>query len=496
MSGRRLIVESGWMMAPDGSVLRDTALVIEGGRVAGIEPRSTVGGVEADERLGGPECVVLPGFVNAHQHGRPDDTVALGVTDSPLECWLVDLFALATEDPYDQTLRHAAQLAASGITTVVHMHSGYPATAEAYDQELRAILSGYRDGGIRVVLAAGLRDRGVPVYGDTGVFLAGLPASVRSEVPQRVPVLPPVEGLLEVIDGLTASAAVGTLGDAAIIYGPAGPPWCSDGLLSQIGRASLHSDVRVHTHLLETRTERRFGDGQAGGAVAGLREAGLLHDRLFVAHGVWLDARDRATLAEARVSVVTNPSSNLRLHAGIAPVRELVAAGVNVALGTDNMTLGGGDEILQDARLLRALQRRSETDDADLAAASVLAMATRNGGTAIGRSDVGVLQPGAVGDAVVIELNDAGSAIDSGIDPLELILSLTRPHDIRAVVAGGRVLIRNGEPTVTAPRRSLQRPSSDARSWLETVKPFVRAHYDIATRAEDEQSTHGRPSSL
>ena len=106
----RLIIESGWMLTGDGAVRRDAAIVIEGGRIAGIEQRSTVKDLEADERLGGPDSIVLPGFVNAHQHGRPDDMVALGVTDSPLECWLVDLLASATEEPHNQTLRHARQL--------------------------------------------------------------------------------------------------------------------------------------------------------------------------------------------------------------------------------------------------------------------------------------------------------------------------------------------------------------------------------------------------
>ena len=481
----RLIIESGWMLTGDGAVRRDAAIVIEGGRIAGIEQRSTVKDLEADERLGGPDSIVLPGFVNAHQHGRPDDMVALGVADSPLECWLVDLLASATEEPYNQTLRHARQLAGSGTTTVVHMHSGYPPTPEAYDTELRAILSGYRDGGIRVVLAAGLRDRGIPVYGDTDRFVAGLPDAVRAGLPEWLPVLPPTAGLLEVIDGLAGDAQMGKFGDAEIVYGPAGPPWCSDELLITIASASMKAGTRVHTHLLETRGELRFGSANTGGAVGGLRQVGLLNKRLFVAHCVWLDPEARAALAEAEVSVVTNPSSNLRLHAGVASVRELVAAGINVALGTDNMTLGAGDDILQDARLLRALHRRPTIDDRGLEAAIVLTIATRNGGTAIGRPDVGVLEAGAVGDALVIELDDARAAVDSGLSPLDLVLAIARPSNIRVVVAGGRVLVRDGEPTIAAPTRSLRWPTARDRDRVAAILPFVRDHYVSAVGQAD-----------
>lgn len=475
-TGSRLIVESGWMLAPGGTVIADAAVVIEDGRITAIEPVAKVGNVDVRERLGGPDSFALPGLVNAHQHGRPDDTTALGIMDAPLECWLVDLLASPTEAPYPRTLRHTSRLAACGITTVVHMHSSYPPTAEAYDDELRAVLSGYRDGGIRVVLAAGLRDRGTPVYGDTQRFWDGIPARIQERSASALPVMPPTAAIFDVIDGVRQDISMGLFGDAQIAYGPAGPPWCSDELLTATAAAADASNARVHTHLLETRSEQRFAS-QDGGAVAGLRRVGLMGDRLFIAHGVWLDAPSRDALAQAGVSVVTNPSSNLRLHAGVAPVRELVEAGVNVAVGTDNMTLGGGDEILQDARLMRALQRRPDADDQGLDAAAVLAMASHNGGVAIGRTDVGVLQTGAVGDVVVIDLEDARGAIAAGVNPLELVLSTARPENIRAVVSGGRVIVRDGAPTIVSPPRSLEWPHAEARERVADLMPYVRRHY-------------------
>src|SRR6185437_4374705 len=131
------------------------------------------------------------------------------------------------------------------------MHSSFPPTAEAYDTELRAVLSGYRDGGIRVVLAVALRDRGVPVYGDTEAFLTKARAALGNDL-DWLPALPSRDAVFEVIDGLRDDTASGRFGDAHIAYGPAGPPWCSDALLAAIAQRSATSGAIVHTHLLET----------------------------------------------------------------------------------------------------------------------------------------------------------------------------------------------------------------------------------------------------
>jgi 5-methylthioadenosine/S-adenosylhomocysteine deaminase len=137
--------------------------------------------------------------------------------------------------------------------------------------------------------------------------------------------------------------------------------------------------VPVHMHLLETWYEREFGwSGGATGSVDALANIGLLTLRLFVAHGVWLDERECTALVDAGTSVVTNPGSNLRLHAGVAPVRALLAAGVNVALGTDNMSLGDSEVILDELRLARALQRRPGVDESGRSA-TLLALVSKNG---------------------------------------------------------------------------------------------------------------------
>ena len=311
--------------------------------------------------------------------------------------------------------------------------------------------------------------------------------------PRQPRPLPPAEAF-DVIAALRADARSGRYGDAHIAYGPAGPPWCSPELLTAIANAAVQADALVHTHLLETVLERQFAETANGdGAVTNLSRVGLLNHRLFIAHGVWLDEDDRAALANAGTSVITNPSSNLRLHAGVAAIPEMLEAGINVAIGTDNMSLGGRDDMLNESRLLRALQRRPEIADTGLDPATVLGMASENGGKALGRPDVGVLRPGAVGDVVVLDIDTVRPPVETPVDELELLVSSARTDHIQAVICAGRVLIRHGRATRSHPNRSVTWPDRHLSETVTALLPFVRDHYTQSYSTPRSRSAAPKP---
>lgn len=460
----RTLVEADYALTPAGGLLDDAAILVDDQRISAVARRSELAGVDIDVRLAGEGWLALPGFVNAHQHGVPDSPAARGVPDQPLECWLVALLGLPAPDPYADSVRVAQQMARAGITTAVHAHGAATTDAETYDAGLRAILRGYADVGVRVVLAAELRDRGVPVYADRDGFLARLPADVRHRLPGIEGARLPPAAALEVIGGVRDAVSKGEFGDAVVALGPPGPPWCTDELFALVADAAHEWDTPVTTHLLETRYERLFGQrAYPAGTLPALRHAGLLNSRLLAAHCVWVDEAEQESLAEAGASVATNPSSNLRLHAGVAPIRTLLASGVNVALGTDNMALGGRDEILDELRLLCAQQRRPDIDDRGLGAAEAVRLITVNGGRAIGRPDIGSLEPGGMADILVVDMH--GLAPPGPVaDPLALTLALATSRDIEFVMAGGRVIVERG---VCRGLSSEHRP--DARSDLDAA---------------------------
>ena len=469
---------------PDGSLRPSTAILIDDGRIEAIESRETLA-TASGRRVGGDGLLALPGLINAHQHGQPDAKPALAVPDAPLECWLVSLLAAGATDPYPETRRLGSQLARSGVTTTAHVHYRQGAKPDEYEAELRAILAAYRDSGVRAVVACDIRDRGQPVSGDVASFLAGLPPVLRQRARALISPGPPTEAMLDIARTLRAEARTGGLGDVDVALGPPGPPWCSDELLAAVARVSAADDAAVHTHLLETWYEREFGLREyPRGTVAALREFGLLTPRLLAAHGVWLDDADCAALAEAGVSVVTNPSSNLRLHAGVAPLRAMLAAGIDVAVGTDNLALTPADDVLGELRLLRALHRRPGIDEHGLDARSCLRLGTENGGKALCRPDIGVLRPGAVGDVVLVDVGRLTRSVLA--DPLEVALACAGADDIVAVIAGGRVLAREILP---APSATDGNP--ELRETVTALLPYVRAHYRSWHRPQEPDGVPG-----
>jgi cytosine/adenosine deaminase-related metal-dependent hydrolase len=138
----------------------------------------------------------------------------------------------------------------------------------------------------------------------------------------------------------------------SVQFGPNGAQWCSDELLGAIAEASARTGRRIHMHFLETRYQRAFADAHyAEGVAARLERLGLVCDRLTLAHGVWARPEELDLMARHGVTLATNPSSNLHLRSGVAPVGDAWARGVKVALGVDASAVDEDDDIVREARL-------------------------------------------------------------------------------------------------------------------------------------------------
>ena len=138
----------------------------------------------------------------------------------------------------------------------------------------------------------------------------------------------------------------------SVQFGPNGPQWCSDALLAAIAERSRATGRRVHMHLLETRYQRAASDRlYPEGAAARLKALGLLSPRLTLAHCVWARNEDLDLIAESGAIVATNPSSNLHLASGVAPIGEAIRRGCRVAIGVDASALDEDDDIVREMRL-------------------------------------------------------------------------------------------------------------------------------------------------
>ena len=268
------------------------------------------------------------------------------------------------------------------------------------------------------------------------------------------------------------------------------PQWASDELVEAVGSAAAELGAGIHLHSLESRLQRAWGDAFAGGReLERLADAGVLGDRSALAHGVWLRDSDIELVARSGATVVHNASSNLRLAAGVAPLRRLVAAGAGVALGLDDMGIADDDDMLAEVRMAHALQRvHGEAQYPRLRAAEVFGLMWDGGAKVIG-APVGRLEPGRRGDLVVADLRAlrAPYAVDD-VDVWELLVSRGKAAHVDSVVVGGRVLMRGRKlqhldrdaimaEVADAAASAIARRNPDDRAWMAQLGRRIAQHY-------------------
>lgn len=491
MSGEGLVLRGRWTIAdpaaPAGAIA-DGAVLIEGERVA------FVGGFEeALARAPGAEVIgdgtglVIPGLINTHHHGRGLTALQLGVTDDRLEPWLLDWRGMKPLDAYLDTLYAATRLLRGGVTTV--LHSGVARDLGRYAEDTRAHLRAYEDAGIRVSYGLQTLDRRSFTDEDDERFLARLPVKVRAQVTEAAAEMGPpgpadFETLLEELLATYAGHP-----RIKVMASPVGPNWCTDDLLLRAAAMVREAGSGLHLHCLESPFQRHplTAEGH-GGAVERLEALGLLGADVSLAHGVWLSPLQTAKCAHHGTTICHNPSSNLRLRSGVMPLGEYLAAGVNVSLGTDGITVGDDEDMLAEMRLAANLHRAPDgVEEAWVpSSAEVLAMATVNAGRpTLWGKEIGRLAEGGLADAVLIDYDAvAGIYIEPGVDPLDALLYRARERDVRTVVVGGRPVYRDGrfetveEAELASRLRAVaeQELEPRLRRWkeaMEAVRPYV-----------------------
>ncbi|MGD9763982.1 MAG: amidohydrolase family protein [Candidatus Binatia bacterium] len=429
--------------------IRDVAILAENGIITAIGPAADPATRHPDAvEIGGDDYWVIPGLVNAHTHGRGVSWFRLGAFDDSLEPWIYALQGQPCLDPYLDTVYQNLRLLESGVTTVLHSHYARdPSDPEELDATLRA----YVDAGLRVGFAVSLFTRNFFSYDDAR-FLPGLPAELRQRLQRLLGASDAPLDAEPVFAGIRRLAARhhsdrNGLPSVRILHGPVAPQWVTPEELQRCRREADEIGGGVHMHLLETayqRADARRAFGESWGIR--LDRLGVLGANVSVAHAVWIDDDELACLAERGVTVCHNPSSNLRLKNGIAPVARMRARGVRVALGGDNSILGGEEDLLAEMRLCANLHRQPGFEGAVLSAQDVLTMATTAGAAATGFGDrIGRLRSGAAADIVLLRHTGFTTPwVAPGLTAASVLLHAASARDVETVIVGGRVLYHAG----------------------------------------------------
>ncbi len=493
--GRYVICEAG-ADAGGSRVISDGAVFQRDGVIEAVGTYDDLKERQADEVIGGPRFVVMPGLVNSHHHGRGISTFQMGTTDGCLESWIVEGWGRRSVDHYLMTLYTAIQMVKSGTTTVMYNHPHTPADGLA--DEAEQVIRGFGAAGMRTAFSVYYRGQNRVVYHDDEAFLSGLPADLAGEVRRYVSAtdLPEADyfSLFESLQERHGAEASGGL--ISVLLSPSNAQWVTDGFLSRTKEYAARYSAAIHMHLVESWYQKEYGIRAWGKTpVAHLAELGFLGPELSCAHSVWLTEEDIELLAAAGATVCHNPSSNLRLKNGIAPVNAMLAGGVNVALGTDSTALNDDDDMLQEMRLASKLHRQPGLDRPALDTHQALRMATTNAARPTGfEGRIGVLEPGRYADMVLLDwdamtapyFEDSG---DTGSGVVDAVVYRGKSAHVDTAIIQGEAVLRDGrfvkadEGEITEElRQQLARPIEPetlaTRQMAARLLPYIHEFYN------------------
>src|SRR3954454_23905092 len=400
---------------PDGWVLvRDPGVAAVGG---GAPPA-------ADEVVDVRGAGGTPGLVNCHHHLYQTLTRARAQEATLFE-WLVELYpvweGIDAEMEYAAARTGLAELALSGCTTVFDHHYIFPRGRPGlWEAEVRAA----QELGVRIVASRGSMDLGVSHGG-----------------------LPP-DSLVESIDDILADTErLAGLQDpdgmVQLAVAPCSPFSVTKELRTESAELARKLGLKLHTHLAETVEEDAYCLELFGcRPVEYLESLGWIAGDVWCAHCVHLSEADIAEFGRKGVGVAHCPTSNLRLGAGVAPVRDLVDAGAPVGLGVDGSASNERSDLFFEVKQA-LLVARGRGGPRAMTVREALRLGTRGGAAVLGRDDIGQLAPGKRADVAVwrtdgLELGGAQTDLVAG-------LVFSAPHRVDRLYVAGEEVVRDGQ---------------------------------------------------
>ncbi|MBV9624445.1 MAG: amidohydrolase [Acidobacteria bacterium] len=436
-----LLITGGTVVTMDRArtVIDDGAVAITGDSITAVGPSAAL-----ESRYGSAKIInatgklVLPGFINGHTHVPM--TLFRGLHDDvTLDEWLHKyIFPAEAKNVNEEFVRWGTRLAAaeqirSGITTFADMYYFEDAVAEE-------------------TKAAGMRG----VLGETWIDFPAPDNKSESQMAAYT------EKFLQKWHG------------DPLIHAAAAPHsiyTCSRKTLEDAARLARKYKAPILIHVAEMKKERDDSEKQnAASPVAYLDRIGVLGSDVIAAHCIFVDETDRHMLAERHVGCVHNPSSNMMLASGVAPVPEMRAAGVAVGLGTDGPAGSNNDlDLMEEMDLAAKLAKITKMDPRALNAQAVVAMATVEGARALHMErEIGSLEEGKKADLILIGL-DTPNAVPMYDVYAQLAYSL-KASEVETVIIGGRVVMQ-GRKLLTI---NQEEAISKAREYKDRISASLR----------------------
>ncbi|MDG0996835.1 MAG: TRZ/ATZ family hydrolase [Gammaproteobacteria bacterium] len=420
---------------PQDSILIDHSIAIDQGRIVDLLPTTeALEQYQANQHIEYNEHILMPGLINGHSHAAMSLLKGLG-SDLPLQRWLNESIWPTESRWVDAQFVHdgselaIAEMLRGGITCFNDMYFFPEATA-------------------RAASAIGMRSV-------VGMIIIEFPSAYASTVDEYF-----AKGL-DLFDQYKTDPLVN------VVFAPHAPYTVSDDSLKKLNSYANELDLAVHMHIHETASEIEDSIKEHGKRpIARLQELGLINPNLLAVHMTQLTAEEISLVAEAGVTVVHCPESNLKLASGFCPVNELLKNGCSVILGTDGSASNDDLDLFSEMRTAALLAKGVSGDAAAFNARLAVRAATLDAATALGLGDeIGSLEKGKAADIIAIDCSSLEA--QPIYDAYSHLLYAVDRAQVEDVFVAGRQLLR---------KRSLTTVSEDeiitkTHSWRQRIQP-------------------------
>ena len=419
-----LIIMGDYVVSMDAeaSIYEDAAVAIDDGLILAVGPADEItANYSAAETLPGENRIVMPGLINGHSHAAM--TILRGLADDlALMDWLNNyIFPSEVQFVDSELVRIGTELACwemirGGTTSFVDMYYFPDTIAEVVDSC-----------GMRALISATVIDQRSPDAENAA-------DSIQKGI-----------GFIERWKGKNSRITP--------IFGPHANYTLNAEQLQATRAAAIEHGVGISIHMSESPFELQYSKDTFGMTSVEFYESiGFFDGPTIAAHMVWPTDVEIPILVERKVGVIHNPTSNMKIASGIAPVAKMLQAGVRVGLGTDGAASNNDLDMWEEMRLAALLQKVDRMDPTVLPAATVLSMATRGGALAIGLSDVtGSLEVGKRADIIQVAFDDVHHI--PTYDVVSHLVYVTDEQDVVSVVVDGKILMREREMLTIDTRR-------------------------------------------
>lgn len=409
------IINAGLVLASgaDGKALKNASLAIASGRIRALAETGAIhANWAADQVLDLPDCLLMPGLVNAHTHAAMTFLRGLG-DDLPLIDWLLKCVfpveaRLNKRIVYLGSLLGYAEMLASGICACVDMY--------IFEES--------------VLQAANLA--GIRCMGGEAVF--NFPSAACGNYRDAL------ARTRELAEHYRGSERIRLAVNPHSVYTTTGE------ILRDCRDMAQKLNIPLHIHLAESPEESRKSLAMHDARpVAWCEKNGLFDCRTIAAHVVDVNDEELELLAAKGVCVAHNPSSNMKLASGIAPVSKMLDLGMTVALGTDGAASNNNLNIFREMTQAALLQKLAGANPEALPAPVALNMATRNGSLLFGETECGKLAPGMKADCVALDMTLPN--MQPMFNPVSQLVYAASGHECRMTMVDGEVLYKDGQFT-------------------------------------------------